>query len=203
MTFRRHLKPGPVAPLVAGAGIGASVLAATLALKGVSPGEERVFRAINDWPDSLRIPLGGLMQAGNFASVWILAAIFREIGRPISLAGTSAWVGCKAIKLAVKRGRPEDELDGVRVRGGRQSGLGFPSGHAAVAFSLATVIAPGLPRPLRPLPYLIAATVAVARVYVGAHLPADIAGGAGVGIAAGTLSRGIGLPARSRASGQR
>lgn len=188
-------------PVLVAAGVSGSTAAAVTALRGVSAGEERVFRAVNGWPDSMRIAMSGLMQAGNFASVWVVAGLMKEVRKPVSVAGTGAWVGCKAIKLAVKRGRPEDELSDVRVRGGRQSGLGFPSGHTAVAFSIATVISPGLPRYLRPLPYLLATTVAVARVYVGAHLPADIAGGAGVGIAAGALSRGIGGSTWSGAGG--
>lgn len=201
MRSYRQLERRSATPILVVVGASGSAIAATVALRGVSVGEERAFRAVNAWPDSLRIPLSALMQAGNFASVWVAAGLSKELRRPVTVAGTAAWVGCKLIKLAVKRGRPEDELHEVRVRGGRQRGLGFPSGHAAVAFALATVISPGLPRYLRTLPYLVAGTVAVARVYVGAHLPADIAGGAGIGIAAGALSRGIGIPARSRAGG--
>ncbi|RIK09010.1 MAG: hypothetical protein DCC49_07730 [Acidobacteria bacterium] len=184
----------PAAPMLASFGIFTSAAAAFVARKGVSVREESCFRSLNSWPESLRIPLGALMQAGNFGSVWIAAGLAREVRRPVAVAGTVAWVGCKLIKPAVKRGRPAYELDDVRIRGRAQSGLGFPSGHAAVAFSLATVISPGLPRTLRPLPYLLAVSVALARVYVGAHLPADIIGGAGVGIAAGALARGSGPP---------
>lgn len=201
MRFDRQSKRGLAAPVLAAVGVTGSTAAAALALRGVSAGEEKAFLVVNGWPDSLRIPMSVLMQAGNFASVWVVAGLLKEMRRPVSTAGAGAWVGCKVIKSAVKRGRPEDELRDVRVRGRRQSGLGFPSGHTAVAFSIATVISPGLPRYLRPLPYLLATAVAVARVYVGAHLPADIAGGVGVGIAAGALSRGVGGSAQSRVDG--
>ena len=54
--------------------------------------------------------------------------------------------------------------------------------HSAVAFGLATALAPSLPRPARPAVYAAAATVAFGRIYGSAHLPLDVAGGIGVGL---------------------
>ena len=100
------------------------------------------------------------------------------------------WAGCKGIKRWVGRGRPADHLDHVRRRGAAAAGLGFPSGHAAVAATLATLLAPEVARPLRYAMAATAATAAVARVYVGAHLPLDSVGGAAIGVAAGTAFGG-------------
>jgi undecaprenyl-diphosphatase len=72
-----------------------------------------------------------------------------------------------------------------------------------VAFALAAVLAPSLPRRWRPVAFGLATVVAAARVYAGAHLPLDTIGGAGLGLLAGTLSRwafglgGEGLPPRA------
>ena len=84
------------------------------------------------------------------------------------------------------------------------SGVGYVSGHAAVAFALATVLAPSLPRAWRPVAFAVASAVALARLYSGAHLPLDAVGGAGLGVLSGTLLRwafglgGEGLPVHVR-----
>jgi len=59
--------------------------------------------------------------------------------------------------------------------------MGFPSGHVAVAAALATAAAPYLPRRYRRLLWVEVLLVAVARVYVGAHLPLDTLAGAALG----------------------
>ena len=113
-------------------------------------------------------------------------------------------LAAKLIKNVVARGRPAALLADVKLRE-KASGVGYVSGHTAVAFALAAVLAPSLPRPWRPVAFGLASVVAVARVYSGAHLPLDVAGGVGLGLLAGTLSRwifglgGEGLPVHVRA----
>jgi undecaprenyl-diphosphatase len=66
-------------------------------------------------------------------------------------------------------------------------GLGYVSGHSAVAVALATVASPFLGRRARRVAWTLAALVCVARIYVGSHLPFDVVGGAALGWAAGAL----------------
>jgi glycosyltransferase 2 family protein len=66
-------------------------------------------------------------------------------------------------------------------------GLGYVSGHSAVAVALATVANPFLGRRARRVAWTLAACVCVARIYVGSHLPFDVVGGAALGWAAGAL----------------
>jgi membrane-associated phospholipid phosphatase len=61
----------------------------------------------------------------------------------------------------------------------------FPSGHAAIAFACATVLAWARPRLAVPL-YLLAAAIAWSRVYVGVHWPLDVLGGAVLGVLVAT-----------------
>ncbi len=61
------------------------------------------------------------------------------------------------------------------------AGLGFPSGHTAVAAALATAAGPYLGRRGRRISWCGIWIVAIARIYVGAHFPLDTVGGAALG----------------------
>jgi undecaprenyl-diphosphatase len=147
------------------------------------------------------------MQIGSLAGSLVVVAVIQVVGRNLRLtlaalvASLAAWSLAKGVKALVARARPAALLERVNLRE-HAGGLGYVSGHSAVAFALATVIAPSLPRRWRPAAFAVATLVAVARVYSGAHLPLDSIGGAGLGLLAGTLSRwafglgGEGLPAR-------
>ena len=68
------------------------------------------------------------------------------------------------MKNVVERGRPADLLGGVEVRESGIHGQGYVSGHAAVAFAVATVVAALLPRGWRWAPFAVASVVALIRV---------------------------------------
>ncbi len=156
--------------------------------------EECVFRRFNRAPESLHLPLWGVMQSGSLAAVYGIGGVLVRAGRTraacvATLAGTAAWGGVKLFKPCVGRGRPAALLDGVSVRGAAQTGLGYPSGHAAVAATLALVV-PRTTSPARQAAAIaIAGTVGGARMYVGAHLPLDVAGGLAIGVLVGSAAR--------------
>lgn len=161
--------------------------------------EERVFRMFNGAPDAIHIAVWGVMQAGSLGAVGVIGAVLWTLdeGAAASVAvvvGTAVWAGVKFAKPRVGRGRPQDHLDHVSVRGKAQTGLGYPSGHAAVSLTLALIATEGA----SPLIQVLAVGVAVAtggsRMYVGAHLPLDVVGGLAFGAVAGALSQ-LGLAA--------
>jgi membrane-associated phospholipid phosphatase len=100
----------------------------------------------------------------------------------IGAAGVAAWAGAKLVKLVYQRPRPVDLLAGTRVRGSDATGLGYVSGHAAVAAAMASAAFDGDNRALDGSLLVAAPAVAAARMYVGAHLPLDAIGGVGVGL---------------------
>jgi hypothetical protein len=105
----------------------------------------------------------------------------------LAITGIGVWLAARWIKDQVGRGRPADLLSDVHLRGHHDSGLGFVSGHAAVAVAIATMIVPYLGRRARWVAVAVAVGVCLSRMYVGAHLPLDVVGGAALGWAAGSL----------------
>jgi undecaprenyl-diphosphatase len=176
---------------------------------GVPEWEVAIFERVNELPDVLWPVVWGPMQIGSLlGSVVVVAGTFaatrkHRLTLATLAASQAAWWGAKAVKSIVGRGRPSALLVDVNLRA-KASGVGFVSGHAAVAFALAAVLVPSLPRAGRAPAFALASFVAVARLYSGSHLPLDAVGGAGVGVLSGTLSRwalglgGEGLPVRER-----
>jgi undecaprenyl-diphosphatase len=95
------------------------------------------------------------------------------------------------VKRQTGRGRPDAHLDDMVIRGRPQTGLGFPSGHSAVATTVAVAAWPVVPPPVRVAVVAAAAATAGARVFVGAHLPLDVAGGVAMGVVAGCVARSV------------
>jgi undecaprenyl-diphosphatase len=94
-----------------------------------------------------------------------------------------------ALKRRVRRPRPRDAGAGPPF-GPRYrphfsgDAFSFPSGHSLNAFALGTVVALGFPA-LAPLTFLVAASVAASRVFLGFHFLTDVVAGAALGAALG------------------
>jgi undecaprenyl-diphosphatase len=162
----------------------------------VGDAEARAFAAVNGlrlpaavWPLTwVPMQLGSI--GGSLAGVVLSARVTRNRRTTLAaLAGTQvAYWGAKLVKRTVARGRPAALLHGVRQRE-ECSGLGYLSGHSAVALAFALAVTPSLRGPVRAVPYGLVAGVMFGRVYGGAHLPLDIVGGAGLGLLTGTGAR--------------
>lgn len=162
----------------------------------VSSTEAGVFRAFNQLPAGVHIPVWAVMQSGSLIAVFVVGAELARRGRRHTAAtalitGTAVWSGVKAIKPLIGRGRPAVHLKGVSVRGQAQTGLGYPSGHAAVAMTLALIATRGASPSQRALSIAIAWVTGGARMYVGAHLPLDVAGGLAIGLFCGRAGNAV------------
>jgi membrane-associated phospholipid phosphatase len=89
----------------------------------------------------------------------------------------------RAIKLVVERERPGTTVPDAILRGVNPAGLSFTSGHAIITFAIAGLLALVLPRRWGIVAFVLATCNAIARVYLGAHNPLDVVGGAAVGLA--------------------
>ncbi|MCU0270450.1 MAG: phosphatase PAP2 family protein [Acidimicrobiales bacterium] len=170
----------------------AVALSYVVAVQDPVPDAERTFtRWINDAPDVVAAPLYPVMQLGT---VWApllvgLAILVLRRDRLLALAsiaaGLVAWFGAKGVKQLVERGRPLEYLPEIDVREGSGTGLGYVSGHAAVAAATAVIAVAALPARWRPVAVVLAVLVGVARIVYGVHLPADVVGGWGFGTLVG------------------
>jgi membrane-associated phospholipid phosphatase len=100
------------------------------------------------------------------------------------LAVTTAALIVTLLKDVFDRARPPVADPGLDPVGLVPASASFPSGHAATAFAAAVAVALIYPRLGKPL-LVLAAVVAVSRVYLGVHYVLDVAAGTLLGIAVG------------------
>ena len=156
--------------------------------------EETLFRKVNGLPERLFPLIWPLMQYGTFITIPLLALVafaFRRwrLGVAMLVAGVGVYLVARVLKEVVSRGRPGGLLDDVNSHESFATGsLGFPSGHAAVSAALTAVAFAFLPRRVALIALGVAVVVMFGRMYVGAHLPLDLVGGAALGAIAGSLA---------------
>jgi len=162
----------------------------------VPSGELSLTEWINDAPDAVAAVLYPVMQFGTLGGPVLVAAaivIFRRdwlLSAATVATGLVTWFAAKGVKRLVERDRPATYLPEIFIREGDGTGLGYVSGHSAVAAATAMMAMAALPPRWRPALAATAFLVGIARVVHGVHLPADLVGGwsLGVLIALGALS---------------
>ena len=156
--------------------------------KPVPSWEHSLTDWINDAPDNVATMLYPIMQFGTLAGPLLVAiaiAIFKRdwlMSAATIIVGLVTWFAAKGVKRLVERDRPASYLPEIVIREGDGSGLGYVSGHSAVAAATAVMAMTALPQRWRPLRVVVAILVGLARVVHGVHLPADLVGGWSLGV---------------------
>jgi glycosyltransferase 2 family protein len=191
---------------------GAAVLIAStlLARRRVYDWEVAVFQAINGLPGSIRPYLWVLNQYGTAVTIpvaTVVALLFRKwlLALSLAISGVAVYVLAKVIKEYVGRGRPSAFVEGVVERETfSPDSLGYPSGHAAVAWAITIIVLAYVRRPWQIAAIVLAIVVPIVRMYVAAHLLLDLIGGAALGVTvASAVNLLVGVPARALAENTR
>ena len=140
----------------------------------------------------------GLSWIGTLGLVWVAIALVLAVlwRRPslfltVVVADAAADLLAELGKVIVHRHRPfETQL------GPPSNAYSFPSGHTATSFACATVLAVFAPR-WRVAFFVLAALIALSRVYNGLHYPTDVLAGAVLGVLTALLLLGA-IPRLSR-----
>jgi undecaprenyl-diphosphatase len=203
--------PAARAPRMAVAGGVAAVSVVVLAgswwfasRSGVPQAQAGIMRALNDpWG-----PIGVLLAVTNplfrpwpltvLSAVlvgWVLVSIRSRTGRVVVLrAGVTAFVVAEVVAQTIKRiagePRPLAILADLDTHGypREPAGNAFPSAHTAVTVGLVCAVWPWMRPGQRVTGAALVVLVPLNRVYIGAHWPVDLVGGAAVG----TLAAAIG-----------
>ena len=186
------------------------VASTVLARRGVYRWEVVIFQAFNGLPGSFRSLLWVVNQYGTAITIpvaSVIALAFRKwiLALSLLISGAAVYVLAKVIKEYVARGRPAAVMEEVIEREGfSPNSLGFPSGHAAVAWAITIILLAYVGRPWQIAAIIVAILVPMVRMYVAAHLPLDLIGGAALGVAvASAVNLVFGVPVRARAEGIR
>jgi len=147
--------------------------------------------------DALMKLIAGGAEAAFLALVvaWFLVGWLRaqwpdRYGSVAAVLAALAALGVNQVLAHIwYRPRPFITHPTVHVLLSRGSDASFPSDHAAAAFAI-SVVALSVRRRLGVALLALAALVAYARVYVGAHYPADVVSGALVGLVVALLLLG-------------
>jgi membrane-associated phospholipid phosphatase len=159
--------------------------------------DSRVFLLFNrrgypKWLDYfmwLFTQLGSMLIAFGVAFLFFLLG-YRYLVIEIILGTLTLWLLVETIKALAERERPFLTFEDTRIIGWREKGASFPSGHTSQIFFLIALLllrfSPGIGISLAL--YTVAAIVGFTRIYVGAHYPRDVLGGAVLGSIWGILA---------------
>jgi len=185
------------------ASVSALVIAITYWL-AVQPRAAEVQTGFVEWINNPPQPLGALLAVTNSlfrpVPLAVLALILFgwmmftargrsrwEVLRAIAIGFLLAEVIAQILKRVAGQTRPTAAIPGLDVHGYPKDPYGnaYPSAHTSVVVGLVTALWPWLTWPQRVVGISVAALVALNRLYIGAHWPVDVVGGAAIGLLSG------------------
>ena len=159
--------------------------------------ERTLTDSLNDAPDWVAHSMWPVMQGGTLFAPFVVALAIGLIRRDwfvagvVVVVGVMTWFGAQGVKRIVGRERPIAFIADLHVREGTGSGLGYLSGHSAMAAAVTVVALTVVSRRWWPLLFVAVAIVGIARIVHGVHLPADVIGGWAFGTLVGMLGLSV------------
>lgn len=138
------------------------------------------------WLDTVMLTASHVGVGGG---VWLTLAAISAVfparraaaWRVILTIALSSLVVNGVVKPFIWRDRPFKVLGDVRVIDAQPQSSSFPSGHAANAIAGAVATSQMLPG-ATVIWWLLGATIAISRIYVGVHFPLDVLSGSILGL---------------------
>lgn len=170
----------------------ALVLSATGVL--IANDESVAYQVSPSWHNtSIDISDGGVYGLGAVAGgIFVTGLVTHnehatQTGIRSAEASVDSVILYAALKAILARQRPYTGPGEGKFFSGNWTSGSFPSGHAAFAWTLASVMAHEYPNwPMRLLMYGVATAVSTTRVTGGEHFPADVFAGSVIGFGVGT-----------------
>jgi len=127
--------------------------------------------------------LGGAVCSTALAIILLLQdnQVYHKAGEQLALNLLFSHLLVRLGKKYLPRSRPHMAMENVNTGSQVYLDASFPSGHATAGFCSAVILASVWPK-FSPLFFVLAALVAVSRVYLGMHYPSDTMAGAFLGI---------------------
>lgn len=140
------------------------------------------------WLDTIMLPI---TYCGDGTVLSIVAIGFWRLrgGKKflqLVLVLISAGILVQIVKYLFPSPRPISVFSDIQVLGPVLKARSFPSGHTASTFGIVSFISGEFPK-LDTLIWVMAVLISLSRVYVGAHFPADVLFGAGLGYLLGNI----------------
>ncbi len=141
-----------------------------------------------DWLNPIVV---GITRLGDNGWFWLLSILFflllKKERKTASYALLSIAVcyvlTCIILKSVVNRVRPYDAYSFLHILVAPEKDASFPSGHSSIAFSVAMIYYYSLSNHKVGIAFVVlAALVALSRLYVGVHYPSDVLAGSIFGI---------------------
>lgn len=156
--------------------------------------------SILDWIQTLHTPfLDKIMvfitRLGDAGIIWIVLSIVlllipktRKSGAVMVVALVVDVLLCNIVlKNLVARTRPYDVNTGVHLLVAKLHDYSFPSGHTAASFASVTALYLAGEKKLWKFALVLACLIAISRLYLYVHYPADVLGGILFGVISGYL----------------
>ena len=198
--------PRPVTAVVLG-GLSLVVVALTAWL-AVKPAAQSAQTAVVQWFNHPPQPIAALFALVNpllrpvplllVAGVlvgWILVTAWRtsqrlEVLRALVIAVALSELLAQVLKRLADQPRPLEVVPGLDPHGYPISphGNAYPSAHTAVTVAVVAALWPWMRWPWRVAGVAIAVLTACNRIYIAAHWPLDVVGGAAIGLFCGSVT---------------
>jgi membrane-associated phospholipid phosphatase len=152
------------------------------------------FKSVMQASDKMAYPLFVAVPAAEWLAALTQNGMSKREASTLSVAMIGTAGSAFILKKVFSRNRPFVSESGISCYRGDatcpvQSDVSLPSGHAALAFALATSLSIQRPKWYVIIPsYLIASSIGLSRIWNGVHYPSDVLAGAALGTTAAIVT---------------